>query len=180
MKLRFILSLIILSFISCEKEEVKNRLNTQESYIEQFIESQVNADSTRYSVSNKGAYRVVLAKGKGEELTSNGTVSFYYAGYLLTGKTLNESTMFATNRKEIAETADWDTADVEKFAIKTITLSEAGLIDGLKKGLVGVMGGEECYILFSGKYGFGDKQLGTIPANSGLVYHIWVESISNE
>ena len=67
MKLRFILPLIILSFISCEKEEVKNRLNTQESYIEQFIESQVNADSTRYSVSNKGVYRVVLAKGKGEE-----------------------------------------------------------------------------------------------------------------
>ena len=79
-----------------------------------------------------------------------------------------------------AKSADWDTADEEKFAIKTITLSEAGLIDGLKKGLVGVMGGEECYILFSGKYGFGDRQLGTIPANSGLVYHIWVESISNE
>ena len=31
MKLRFILPLIILSFISCEKEEVKNRLNTQEN-----------------------------------------------------------------------------------------------------------------------------------------------------
>ena len=54
------------------------------------------------------------------------------------------------------------------------------MVTGLRNGLVGVKGGEECYILFSGKYGFGNKQSGTIPANSALVYHVWVESLSNE
>jgi FKBP-type peptidyl-prolyl cis-trans isomerase len=43
-----------------------------------------------------------------------------------------------------------------------------------------VKGGEECQILFTGKYGFGNKAFGIIPANSALVYKIWVESISND
>ena len=35
-------------------------------------------------------------------------------------------------------------------------------------------------ILFSGKFGFGNKMIGIIPANSALAYKIWVISISNE
>ena len=35
-------------------------------------------------------------------------------------------------------------------------------------------------IIFSGKYGFGKKTFGIIPANSALLYKIWVHSISNE
>jgi FKBP-type peptidyl-prolyl cis-trans isomerase len=58
--------------------------------------------------------------------------------------------------------------------------SEGELVDGLRRGLPGVKAGDECYILFSGKYGFGDRILGTIPANAALAYHIWVQSISNE
>ena len=59
-------------------------------------------------------------------------------------------------------------------------LSESGFVKGLKYGLEGVKAGQECYILFSGKYGFGKRELGTIPANSALVYRIWVESITND
>ena len=44
----------------------------------------------------------------------------------------------------------------------------------------GVKAGEECEIIFSGKYGFGNDSFGIIPANSALLYKIWVISISNE
>ena len=53
------------------------------------------------------------------------------------------------------------------------------LLKGLENGLKGVRGGEECYILFSGKYAYGKKIVGTIPSKSALVYHVTVESITN-
>ena len=39
--------------------------------------------------------------------------------------------------------------------------------------------GEECYVLFSGKLGFGSRIVGTIPRNSALAYHLWIKSVSN-
>ena len=73
-----------------------------------------------------------------------------------------------------------DTSDSESYSIRTLDLSETDLIEGLKKGIKGVKGGQECIILFSGKYGYGNKSLGTIPANAALAFHLWVESVSND
>ena len=63
--------------------------------------------------------------------------------------------------------------------VKTLKLDDKDIVPGLRRGLAGVKEGQECFILFSGKYGFGKHELGTIPANAALVYHIKVESISN-
>ena len=68
----------------------------------------------------------------------------------------------------------------EEAKVLTINMKEYELVPGLRSGLIGVRSGEECQILFTGKYGFGNKAFGTIPANSPLVYRIWVESISND
>ena len=54
------------------------------------------------------------------------------------------------------------------------------LLEGLRNGLIGVRNGEQCKILFSGKYGFGDEEFGIIPTNSALAYEIWVEAVSND
>mgnify|MGYP002512817307 CR=1 FL=1 len=40
--------------------------------------------------------------------------------------------------------------------------------------------GEECEIIFSGKYGFGNDVFGIIPANSALLYKIWVVGVAND
>jgi FKBP-type peptidyl-prolyl cis-trans isomerase len=61
-----------------------------------------------------------------------------------------------------------------------INITDADLINGLKKGLEGVRAGEECEIIFSGKYGFGNNTFGMIPAKSALLYKIWVVSVTNE
>jgi len=42
---------------------------------------------------------------------------------------------------------------------------------------VGVQPQDECYILFTGKYGYGKNSLGTIPAKSALAYYILIEEI---
>ena len=59
-------------------------------------------------------------------------------------------------------------------------MTDATLIEGLRKGLIGVQPGEECEIVFSGKYGFGNEEFGIIPVNSALLYEIWVEAVSND
>ena len=129
-------------------------------------------------VRSGGANRLVLKEGEGEELQRNGFVSFYYAGYKFTGN-FSASNLFVTNHQATAEQSGWNLTDAD-YQIYEINLGDAKLIPGLKDGLLGVRAGEECEILFSGKYGFGDEKFGIIPANSALLYKIWVVGVAND
>ena len=86
-------------------------------------------------------------------------------------------TLFATNHYATAALSGWTLSEGD-FAPMTVDLGSGDLVEGLQAGLPGVRAGEVCDILFSGKYGLGKKPLGTIPANSALLYRIWVVSIS--
>ena len=205
----FILLVISFLSLSCVKEKLENTYNSQEDKIDQFIEKNrykkgtvkvpsrdpetgeikvdengqpVMKDSTVTDtmrvVYNAGSSRLVTKEGEGEELKSNGSIAFYYAGYTFSSG-ISASNLFATNHQETAAGAGWTLTD-EDDDILTINLASYELLPGLKAGLVGVRSGEECQIFFSGKYGFGNKGVGIVPANSALVYKIWVESISNE
>ena len=167
--------MLCLSLSSCIKEKLENTYSNQEAKIDQYVEKNRGENRVVY---NEGSTRLVTKEGEGEELTSSGSIAFYYAGYTFSGS-ISPSNLFATNHAATAESASWTLTD-EQDDILTINLSEYKLIPGLKAGLVGVKGGEECQILFSGKYGFGDESVGIVPANTALVYKIWVESISNE
>ena len=164
-----------LSLTSCVKEKLENTYNNQESKIDQFIERNKGEQRVVY---NEGSARLVTKEGEGEELKANGSIAFYYAGYTFNGS-ISNSNLFTTNHAATAASAGWTLTD-EQDDILTINLSEYQLVPGLKSGLVGVKGGEECQIFFSGKYGFGKEGIGIVPANSALVYKIWVESISND
>ena len=59
-------------------------------------------------------------------------------------------------------------------------MAETDMLEGLRDGLVGVRAGEECEILFTAKYGYGNRTFGIIPANSALLYRIWVVGVSND
>jgi FKBP-type peptidyl-prolyl cis-trans isomerase len=194
---------------SCAKEKLEDTYNKQEDRIDQFIEKNryqkrntqvpkrdpetgriltdengqpvmkdtVVTDTLRV-IYNGGAARLVTKEGEGEEVRENGSIAFYYAGYTFSGS-ISASNLFTTNHKETAASAGWNLTD-EQDDILTISLNDYKLLPGLKSGLIGARGGEECQILFSGKYGFGKKSSGIVPANSALVYKIWVESVSND
>lgn len=129
-------------------------------------------------VRSGGANRLVTKEGEGEELQRNGFVSFYYAGYKFTGS-FSSGNLFVTNHQATAEQSGWNLTDAD-YQIYEINLADAKLVQGLKDGLLGVKAGEECEILFSGKYGFGDEKFGIIPANSALLYKIWVVGVAND
>ena len=170
---------------ACNKEAVQLAYDKQETNIANFVESQLKADNTATVTYKDGAVRVVLHDTVSREglladtLRTGGTVSFYYAGYTLTGSSITASNLFATNHRETADAAGWRLSDTTAFKIQTITLDDR-LLDGLQRGLEGVRNQDECYIHFSGKYAYGSRIQGTIPARSALVYHIWVNSISND
>ena len=171
--------LTLAAVLSCTKQQVQASYDKQETMIDNFVSTQLKTAGT-YAVYNKGSVRLVTVKGEGtESLATDGVVSYYYALYRLTSSPISSSNLISTNNAEVAGSS-WSLSDESSFDIITAKLDEADYIEGLRNGLAGVRSGQECYILFSGKYGFGDRIHGTIPANSGLVYHIWVSSISND
>lgn len=182
MKNKYILLLLLigsLTSVSCVKQKLEAIYNSQESKIDDYIEkNRISGKDTLRVVYNGGTSRLVTKEGTGEELSDNGNIAFYYAGYTFTGS-ISSSNLFITNHQPSASEAGW-TLTEDEAKVLTINMKEFELVNGLKHGLIGVKGGEECEILFSGKYGFGKKAFGTIPANSALVYKIWVESISND
>ena len=170
---------------ACNKEAVQLAYDKQEANIASFVEAQLKADNTATVTYKDGAVRIVLHDTLRREglladtLRAGGTVSFYYAGYTLPSASVSASNLFATNHKQTADAAGWRLSDTTAFKIQTLTLDDS-LLDGLQRGLEGVRNQDECYILFSGKYAYGSRIQGTIPARSALVYHIWVNSISND
>ena len=167
--------LCALALSSCVKSKLEVTYNSQESKIESYIASK---GDTYRSTRNGGANRLVLKEGEGEELQRNGFVSFYYAGYKFSGS-FSAANLFVTNHQATAEQSGWNLTDAD-YQIYEINLGDARLIPGLKDGLLGVKAGEECEILFSGKYGFGNEKFGIIPANSALLYKIWVVGVAND
>ena len=182
---RILASALLLAALvpACNKEQTA--YDKQETNIAKFVEAQCKADTTATVTYKDGTVRVVVhdtLQRSGllaDTLRTGGTVSFYYAGYTLTGSSVSSSNLFATNHKKTATSAGWTLSDTTAFKIQTITLDDR-LLDGLQRGLEGVRNQDECYILFSGKYAYGSERQGTIPARSALVYHIWVNSISND
>jgi hypothetical protein len=119
-----------------------------------------------------------LVEGEGEELAPGGFISFYYAGYTFNGS-FNASNLFMTNHRQTAEQSKWELTDPD-YEIYETNLNDARLLKGIKDGLVGVKAGEQCEIVFTGKFGFGNENFGIIPAKSALLYRIWVIGVTND
>jgi FKBP-type peptidyl-prolyl cis-trans isomerase len=163
---------------SCSKE-LQNTYATQETYIDAIVSSLTASADSATVTSNKGTIRVTVGHGSGEELREGGAVSFYYAGYYIKGRTLSSDNLFATNYDDFAGSIGWNVSDSSRFRIMTVDLARDGIITGLRNGLEGVRAGEECYVLFSGKYAFGKQAAGLVPGKSALAYRLWIKSISN-
>ena len=191
------LALICLTAGSCIKEKLETIYKKQDTQIDSYLSKNNTAkrDSTIIeedgttrdttwtdtltTIYNKGTARLVKVKGTGPKLSATGAVSFYYAGYLFTGNTPSASSLFATNHQQTAESSNFITTDPD-YSLLEINMAEADFLEGLRNGLIGVQAGEECEILFTAKYGYGDKTFGIIPVNSALLYRIWVVGVSND
>lgn len=177
-RIRTILAFVLCVAISgsCVKEKLILTYNKQEESIDKYIENNLK-DGMTLTISN-GSSRLTKVQGEGEELRAEGSISFYYAGYTFNGS-ISANGLFATNHEETAQEAKWNLTDPD-YNLLEMNMNDARLLDGVRNGLIGVKAGEQCEILFCGKYGFGNSTFGIIPANSALAFRIWVVSVSNE
>ena len=164
---------------ACTQQALQTTYDKQTTNIESFISAQMKADETATLTRTGGAYRVTLndtLDPTRDSLGWNGKVTMDYALYVLTGASVSASNLVATSLESVAQAAGWDLSDKSQFQQVTVDMQD-DILEGLKMGLYGVQPQDEAYILFTGKYGYGSREQGTIPAKSGLVYHVWIESI---
>lgn len=172
--------LLALLMAACSKQALQTTFDKQTTNIEKILETLLKSDTTARLTQNEGTYRLILhdtlPKGR-DSLLEGGRVSLYYACYTLSSTTISTSNLVATNLKALATKAKWNITDTTVFKLDTLVLDNS-LVEGLRLGLHGVQPGDEGYVLFNGKYGFGKNEYGMIPAQSALVYQIWIENIN--
>ena len=168
------LTLLVMT-AACKKEERELMFTNQETKIEAYVQKCLSGGSATRVEYLDGAVRLVLTEGSDVDLNARGRVTFLYAGYDFTSGSIAETNMFATNNPSLS----WNVSDSTVFQPVTVDMAEGSLMEGLQKGIIGVRAGEECYILFSGKYGLGKNRLGTIPANAPLAFHLWIQNVEN-
>lgn len=182
-RIKYLASVLLASaalLVSCTKESRELMYANQEERIGKFVENQQRSNPDVRVVHNGGSTRVVISEGEGVEATARGKVSVYYAGYNFSSGSVSNSYLFATNNNDFASSINWKLSDDTLMSEPLeIDLTDKDFLEGLRNGLAGVKEGEECYILFSGKYAFGKNKIGTIPANSPLAFRIWVQKVEN-
>lgn len=176
-----LLPLLLLAAASaaCTRQSLQATYDRQTSYIESFITAQMSADTLATLSRRGGAYRLTLhdtLPPERDSLLPGGKVSLYYACYTLTSASISRNNLVATNLKSVASAAGWTLTDSTRYKKDTLLLDK-NLLPGLEAGLRGVQAQDEAYILFTGEYGFGSSERGTIPARSALVYQVWIDSI---
>ena len=169
----------VLALAACTKLSEQTTYDKQTTYIENFVSSQLSKDPTATLTRNGGAYRVTLhdtLDPTRDSLQWGQRVSLRYGCFILSSASLSASNLVETNMKELAEQAKWTLSDESKFKLDTLRL-DSSLLPGLADGLAGVQPADEGYILFTGKYGYGKTERGTIPAMSALAFYILIEEI---
>ena len=118
MKLRNLaLVFMCIASVSCVKQKLESTYNSQENRIDQYIEkNRISGTDTLRVVYNGGASRLVTKEGNGPELSADGNIAFYYAGYTFSGS-ISNSNLFSTNHQQTATQAGWTLSEEDAKAL---------------------------------------------------------------
>lgn len=159
---------------SCNKAELVTMYSKQNENILKYIKSEQTKDSTLVVDKKSGTYRITRVQGWGADTLDKGyKVTFRYAAYKMTSSSApTGSNLIATNDSTTAAQAKFTP---DSLYTEPITMEYPGdFVEGLKLGMNGVRSGGEYEVLFSGEYGHGKAPLGTLPANSAMLYKLWI------
>ena len=99
-----------------------------------------------------GLKYIVVKQGKGELAKKNETAKVHYTGYLADGKIFDSS--------------------VKKGKPLEFPIGTGNIIKGLDEGVMLMKKGGKCRLIIPAHLGFGDKAMGSIAANSTLIFDI--------
>lgn len=168
---------LCLMLVSCSKAD--NNYESQVESIREYVSKQMESNPDYTAQYDGDIVRLTVQQGEGAAVSGNGLVKMFYAGYVF-NKGFSSSSLFATNHRSTAQSAGWVLSGIDYEDGAVVDLSDKKLVEGLRRGLKGVLPSEECYIIFPAKFGMGDKNTGTIPAGSPLIYRVWVIDVENK
>ena len=169
-KIIFTILAIAIVMVSCEKQDNENTYVTQEQSIDTYITKLVSTYNYKV-VRLNGSNRVVVSSGtSADSLEVGDSLYFHYSGYVFSS---GKGSLFATNDTTVAKANNF----VTDGAAQKVVLGNDGFISGLHNGLNGVRTGENCYIIFSGKYGYGNSVMFNLSRLSPLLFDITVDKI---
>ncbi len=128
---------------------------------------------------DSGLEIVMLNEGDGEKPKVSDMVGIHYAGFLTDG------TIFGTTIESLAkETGTYDArraANPNGYAPMVMPYSpEAQMIPGFKEGVQQLKVGEKAVLFIPAHLGYGERQVGPIPANSDLIFEIELTHIQGK
>ena len=136
-------------FTSCSNDDSNFESQTEEDIIKYIEDNNLNAKKT-----DSGLYYVINAEGSGTRPTSNSSVTVAYKGYLLDGKTFDQSS-----------------ASGATFPLNKV-------ISGWTEGIPLFKEGGEGILIIPSNLGYGPSGSRSIPGGAVLVFDITLISVN--
>jgi len=135
--------ILILLFISCNKKDSTNKIQTEEAILQYIEDHNLVAEK-----SNSGLFYVIEMQGEGAKPNSNSNVTVNYKGYFLDGTVFDQSNSAG------------------------ISFNLQQVIAGWTEGITYFNEGGEGILLIPSQLGYGSKNYNGIPGGSVLVFDI--------
>jgi len=172
----------ILTFSSCSDEEIVG--NKEEQLISTFYNNAISDDTGQIVVIDSaivdGIIKLSLAAGNSNKIEKGDSVHFYYIGRILNSASVNNfftntSNVFATNIDSVAIKCGFD--GMVGVGEERGVAGKNYYIKGLDIGLTMMNEYEYALLFFPSQLAYGDNAIGTVPANSPLIFEIIITKI---
>ncbi|MDE5606647.1 MAG: FKBP-type peptidyl-prolyl cis-trans isomerase, partial [Bacteroidales bacterium] len=130
-------------------------------------ENDLNVEPT-----SDGLYFIRTQAGKGKAIQQGSPVKFHYVGRLLDG------TIFDTSIKEVAE-ENGLFHPMRNYEPLSTMAGTGQMILGMDEGLLMMRQGDKATLIIPFQLGYGDRDLGPIPAYSTLIFEMEIVSVED-
>lgn len=148
-----LLSIIAFAMVSCKKTDTNPDFSAIDK---QLIEEYISVKGLTAQSTSSGLYYVITAPGNSNHPLSNSLISANYKGYLLNGTVFDQS----ASGKPLS------------FALNQV-------IRGWQEGLQLIGVGGKIKLLVPSALGYANKAVGSIPANSVLIFDVELVSVTS-
>lgn len=173
MKLYYEINLTDIVTLEELNQERANYLENMEQAQEaekELIANYVTENKIKATPDEDGLYIIVNKKGNGQKVEIGREVSVNYTGRLLDGK------VFDTSVESVAK--DNDMYDARRgYSPMTYVVGQQSMIPGWEKGILNQPAGSKLTLIVPSSQAYGPQAVGSIPANSTLVFDIEILSV---
>ncbi len=155
-----------------EQEQANFMENMQQAQAaeKEALAKYVADNNIKATPDEEGLYIIVNKKGNGQKVEIGRQVAINYTGRLLDGK------VFDTSVESVAkENGVYDSR--RPYEPLSYRVGEQSLIRGWEKGIINQPAGSKLTLIIPSSLGYGPQTIGSIPANSSLIFDIEIVSV---